>query len=87
MGDKTCGTCKHGVPVYGCGDGDEIVFVVPAHCGEWEERADSVERVRAARIEEVAKRAVWILAHHPDSSHTFVGSEMEAELRALGVVE
>lgn len=64
-----------------------IIDDADGNCGGlyYEERADSVEHVRAARIEEIARRAVWILAHHPDSSHTFAGSEMEAELRALGV--
>lgn len=54
-------------------------------CDGYEERAWNVERIRAARIEEIARRAVWILAHHPDSNHVFKGLNMEAELHALGV--
>lgn len=86
MSDKTCGTCAIGDDsTVWCSERGRRMLACQEACDEYAARAGNVERIRAARIEEIARRAVWILAHHPDSSHVFKGLNMEAELSALGV--
>lgn len=88
MSDRTCGTCAIGQqPSVWCSCSDEVKPADLPACGDYFERADSVEQVARDMLVELA----CISAFTPDSAKEGVAAmhcrAFLDRLRALGVVE
>lgn len=86
MSGKTCGTCAHAKTQLVCPTPKAYVQPDDCACGDWAERADSVEQVALDMLRELMAISVYAPCSSKESIAARQAKAFNGRLHALGVV-